>query len=96
MLACYSAASAFGSSGRQRSTGRRAAAVSSSRRRGVVIGTRDKGSGATAIEAEVPLAEMFGYIGNLRSATAGRGDYAMAFAHFAEVPARIQEALLAA
>ncbi|MEM1295339.1 MAG: elongation factor G [Verrucomicrobiota bacterium] len=56
-----------------------------SRRRGMVLEQRDRGL-AKQVVAEVPLAEMFGYIGDLRSVTAGRGEFSMAFAHYRQVP----------
>jgi len=46
-----------------------------------------------AIEAFVPLAEMFGYATNLRSMTQGRGSYSMEFDHYAEVPRNVAEAI---
>lgn len=49
-----------------------------------------------AIKASVPLAEMLEYATTLRSLTADRGDYTMEFSHFEEVPAHIQEKLVAA
>jgi elongation factor G len=41
---------------------------------------------ATVIRADVPLANMFGYINTLRSSSQGRASYTMQFAHYAEVP----------
>jgi len=55
------------------------------RRRGVVQGMED-GYGGKIVEAEVPLAEMFGYSTDLRSATQGRATYTMEFAHYAALP----------
>ena len=55
------------------------------RRRGVVQGM-DDAYGAKTVRAEVPLAAMFGYSTDLRSATQGRATYTMEFAHYAEVP----------
>jgi elongation factor G len=43
------------------------------------------------IDAQVPLAEMFGYSTQLRSITQGRGSYTMEFGHYAEVPNHIVE-----
>lgn len=50
-------------------------------------------SGAQIIRAFVPLSEMFGYSTTLRSRTQGRGNYAMTFDHFEEVPKNVQEAI---
>jgi elongation factor G len=61
-------------------------------RRGMVQGMEDAPSGKI-IRAEVPLAEMFGYATDLRSATQGRATYSMEFAKYNEVPAGIAEAI---
>ena len=61
-------------------------------RRGMVQGMDDAPSGKI-IRAEVPLAEMFGYATDLRSATQGRATYSMEFAKYNEVPAGIAEAI---
>ena len=50
-------------------------------RRGQVASTEARGN-ATAINATVPLANMFGYINNLRSSTQGRAQYTMQFSHY--------------
>lgn len=63
------------------------------RRRGVVQGMEDSPAGKV-IRAEVPLAEMFGYATDVRSATQGRATYTMEFAHYAEAPANIAEAII--
>ena len=52
------------------------------RRRGIVQGMDDDGLGGKKIKAEVPLAEMFGYSTDLRSATQGRATYSMEFKHY--------------
>jgi len=54
-------------------------------RRGALTGL-DMRAGATVIQADVPLAAMFGYVNNLRSMTQGRATYTMQFSHYAEVP----------
>jgi len=64
-----------------------------SRRRGLVQGMEDSPAGKI-INAEVPLAEMFGYSTDLRSATQGRATYSMEFAKYAEAPANIAEAII--
>jgi elongation factor G len=61
-----------------------------SRRRGNMTGESQRGN-AKIIQAEVPLAEMFGYVTDLRSFTQGRGSFTMEFDHFGEVPKYIQE-----
>jgi elongation factor G len=63
------------------------------RRRGVIHGMDDVPSGKT-IECEVPLAEMFGYSNDLRSATQGRATYSMQFEKYNEAPANIAEAII--
>ena len=47
------------------------------------------------IEAQVPLAELYKYATDLRSATQGRGSYTMEFSHYEEVPAKISEQIIA-
>jgi elongation factor G len=63
------------------------------RRRGQVQGMDDSPTGKI-IRAEVPLAEMFGYATDLRSATQGRATYSMEFAKYAEAPTSIAEAVI--
>ncbi len=60
------------------------------RRRGM-IKTQEPTPTAVRIKADVPLSEMFGYIGDLRSNTAGRGQFSMEFSHYALVPKNILE-----
>ena len=57
-------------------------------RRGIIIGTNED-SGFSAIEAEVPLAEMFGYSTDLRSATQGKAEFTMQFARYSPVPSQM-------
>ena len=66
------------------------------RRRGIVLGMDDDGSGGKKVRAEVPLAEMFGYSTDLRSATQGRATYSMEFAKYAEAPANVAAEVTAA
>ena len=63
------------------------------RRRGQISDQGQKGPQAY-IQGFVPLAEMFGYINFLRSATSGRGTYSMEFDHYAQVPASMVDKLL--
>ncbi len=63
------------------------------RRRGLVQGMEDAPAGKI-IRAEVPLAEMFGYATDLRSATQGRATYSMEFAKYAEAPTNVAEAVI--
>jgi elongation factor G len=63
------------------------------RRRGIVQGMDDSPSGKI-IRAEVPLAEMFGYATDLRSATQGRATYSMEFAKYSEAPTNVADAVI--
>jgi len=63
-------------------------------RRGVVIGSTEE-DGMCRVDAEVPLAEMFGYSTPLRSSTQGKAEFTMEFARYSEVPNNISEELLA-
>ena len=65
------------------------------RRRGMVQGMGDSPSGKV-VNAEVPLAEMFGYSTDLRSATQGRATYTMEFDKYAIVPSNVAEAVMKA
>jgi len=65
------------------------------RRRGMVQGMSDSPSGKV-VNAEVPLAEMFGYSTDLRSATQGRATYTMEFDKYAIVPSNVAEAVIKA
>jgi len=65
-----------------------------SSRRGRIKGMEDR-SGAKVIDADVPLAEMFGYSTDLRSATQGRATFTMQFSHYESVPSGVSETLLA-
>ena len=63
-------------------------------KRGRVLGIEAKGRNQ-AVKANVPLAEMLEYDSRLRSITGDRGDYTMEFSHYEEVPAHIQEKIVA-
>ncbi|MEM7448541.1 MAG: elongation factor G [Myxococcota bacterium] len=60
------------------------------RRRGM-IKSQEPGHMNVHIKADVPLGEMFGYIGDLRSSTSGRGQFSMEFSHYAGVPNNVLE-----
>ncbi len=65
-------------------------------KRGQVVGSEDRSEmGLKVVQAEVPLASMFGYATQLRSMTQGRATYVMEFAKYAQVPASVQEQLAA-
>ncbi|MDE0096550.1 MAG: elongation factor G [Gammaproteobacteria bacterium] len=64
------------------------------RRRGM-IKAQDTGPTGARIKAEVPLGEMFGYIGDLRTMTSGRGQFSMEFDHYAPCPRNIAEIVIA-
>ncbi|WP_442811733.1 MULTISPECIES: elongation factor G [unclassified Streptosporangium] len=59
------------------------------------IQAMDERSGARIVKALVPLSEMFGYVGDLRSKTQGRASYSMQFDSYAEVPAHIAKEIVA-
>jgi len=61
-------------------------------RRGTVIGTTEE-DGFSRVEAEVPLAEMFGYATDLRSMTQGKAEFTMEFARYLPAPAEVQKEL---
>ena len=63
-------------------------------RRGHIQAMEDR-SGVRAVKALVPLSEMFGYVGDLRSRTQGRADYSMQFDSYAEVPPSIAKEIIA-
>ena len=63
-------------------------------RRGHIKGMNQRGN-AQVIDAEVPLAMMFGYSTDLRSKTQGRATYSMHFSHYAQVPGSVQEEIVA-
>ncbi|MGJ8629614.1 MAG: elongation factor G [Glaciecola sp.] len=63
------------------------------RRRGMI---KDQEAGATGVrvKADVPLSEMFGYIGQLRTMTSGRGQFSMEFSHYNQCPQNVAEAVM--
>ena len=64
------------------------------RRRGLPKGQETRMGGAIAIQAEVPLAEMFGYVTALRTLTSGRASSTMEFSHYAAAPANVAEQVM--
>ena len=64
------------------------------RRRGSITGMDNRGS-MVVVRAHVPLAEMFGYVNDLRSMTSGRASYSMEFSHYDPVPKGIAETIIA-
>jgi elongation factor G len=67
-----------------------------SSKRGHVTGTQPRAAAAVAITGLIPLAELDDYQGRLKSLTAGKGSYTIAFSHYAQVPAQTQAQLMAA
>ncbi|MBL7804446.1 MAG: elongation factor G [Saprospiraceae bacterium] len=65
------------------------------RRRGLPKGQETRIGGAVAIQAEVPLAEMFGYVTQLRTLTSGRAASTMEFSHYAAAPTNVAEQVIA-
>jgi len=64
------------------------------RRRGM-IKSQEAGSMGVRIKGDVPLSEMFGYIGHLRTMTSGRGQFSMEFSHYAPCPNSVAEEVIA-
>lgn len=64
-----------------------------SSRRGLILGQSDRGM-AKVIQAEVPLAQMFGYATELRSMTQGRASYSMEPGHYARVPKNVADEII--
>ena len=63
------------------------------RRRGM-IKSQDAGATGVRIKAEVPLSEMFGYIGSLRTMTSGRGQFSMEFLHYMPCPRNVADEVI--
>ena len=63
------------------------------RRRGMIEG-QEAGATGVRIKANVPLSEMFGYIGSLRTMTSGRGQFSMEFAHYAQCPQNVADKVI--
>ena len=64
------------------------------RRRGM-IKSQDMGATGVRVKAEAPLSDMFGYIGDLRTMTSGRGQFSMEFDHYAPCPRNVAEEVIA-
>ncbi len=63
------------------------------RRRGMIQG-QEAGPSGVRIKADAPLSEMFGYIGDLRTMTSGRGQFSMEFAHYMPCPKNVAEVII--
>ena len=63
------------------------------RRRGM-IKSQDAGPTGVRVKADAPLADMFGYIGHLRTLTSGRGQFSMEFSHYAPCPQNVADAVI--
>jgi elongation factor G len=64
------------------------------RRRGTILGMESRGA-THVVRGHVPLAEMFGYVNDLRSMTSGRANYSMEFSHYDPVPKNIADEIVA-
>ena len=63
------------------------------RRRGMIQG-QDAGPTGVRVKADAPLSEMFGYIGDLRTMTSGRGQFSMEFSHYSPCPNNVAEEVI--
>ena len=59
-----------------------------------MIKSQDAGPSGVRVKADAPLADMFGYIGHLRTLTSGRGQFSMEFSHYAPCPANVAEEVI--
>ena len=64
-------------------------------RRRAIIKAQEAGATGVRVKADAPLSEMFGYIGDLRTITSGRGQFSMEFSHYADCPASVAEKVIA-
>jgi elongation factor G len=64
-------------------------------RRRAMIKSQEPGATGIRVKADAPLSEMFGYIGDLRTITSGRGQFSMEFSHYATCPASVAEKVIA-
>jgi elongation factor G len=63
-------------------------------RRRAMIKSQDAGATGVRVKADAPLAEMFGYIGHLRTLTSGRGQFSMEFSHYSPCPQNVAEVVI--
>ena len=63
------------------------------RRRGM-IKSQEAGTTGVRVKAECPLSEMFGYIGDLRTMTSGRGQFSMEFSHYMACPKNVADEVI--
>ena len=63
------------------------------RRRGM-IKAQEAGPTGVRVKADAPLSEMFGYIGDLRTMTSGRGQFSMEFSHYAPCPSNVADEVI--
>jgi elongation factor G len=59
-----------------------------------MIKSQDAGTTGVRIKADAPLSEMFGYIGDLRTMTSGRGQFSMEFSHYLPCPKNVAEEVI--
>ena len=59
-----------------------------------MIKSQDAGPTGVRIKSEVPLSEMFGYIGDLRTMTSGRGQFSMEFSHYLPCPKNVADEVI--
>jgi elongation factor G len=64
-------------------------------RRRAMIRSQEAGATGVRVKADAPLSEMFGYIGDLRTITSGRGQFSMEFSHYSDCPASVAEKVVA-
>ncbi len=64
-------------------------------RRRAIIKSQEAGVTGVRVKADAPLSDMFGYIGDLRTMTSGRGQFSMEFSHYSDCPASVAEKVVA-
>jgi elongation factor G len=60
-----------------------------------MIKDQEPGVTGVRVKADIPLSEMFGYIGSLRTMTSGRGQFSMEFSHYSPCPQNVSEKVIA-